>query len=1175
MSNKIQYTAGFLTILILLSGVIYITLNETVRLRVDEDKSTFYVKNDNNRWIVSGREYNSLFDGNSKMKRDLSNTEVTHKLSDYEFIAIRTTKYQRGPVVKDIYYFQTHTDDVTLFPVSHTVEIINGTGFFYRYEVRNLDYDGESLNLNSTSMDFGLNMKVEWDEGYRWAKVYKSGILKVQYDIKSDREIFNVRLFDPPIGPGNYCYQETANKTSICGGVNTGNYDNRGSFLGSFPASNAYDEDYSTFAIATNSQSGEVFINYTKPPESINGTIWQISIEDLITVNRTIPESCWDYDTERLVLKMNTTNNGALDLPARADCYNGSTWVNLYNTSTGALYEEAIYWAKSNFSFTFNNISDNVKAELGSLINISVNTSNEEDIVCIDVDHPQGGINVSCGENSTSYELNITFFREDNFTSRSSSENVSLFSGTGFIINDTIISKNALTGGFLDFNNVTDNDYDTFSNVNASLYQTIPDNTEIVIANLSYRISDISDPTETLIDFKYKKNDGSISRVNQTVSEKCIQVAKNNSNILELRYAIGTVVIDPINLSTLVLECKSNSGFTSVFSDTYSNRSNVAVYDQRVLEYESGVRVKSHKFDEPLNLSFNLTVYTNNTAINNVGLYLGSELVRSFDSLAPIDNLTLSTFNDSSTLKSVKFPSTGEVIRLGTIKIPKDATIQGTTLDLTPVNVTSVESVATSSQYQWTKSDSVFVDARNANEADDGQELATTTFNQDMVIAGQDSSTLDFTLKRLGLSFDTDFISTDADLSSFSIDLRRVRNVPLVSLIDGTLTIMKGNFSNNIGLDDYSNFDRDIVFAQATFSGPNPVPGLVSLTFNTTEIINTSGFSKFHIHETDRDFDNVAPVGQIDYGVAFAETGSDKLAELNFTQVDYPHDVFLEIGSIDGNREFSQSGIFNESTTVSGFNTTIQDFLSTCTADANGDCDVPIFIYSSTIGNITLDSIQINYTIDYNPIIINKTILENYLSTQDNISAIPIVIIKSDEVTGDTIQFDLTLYDHVGGNETIDVLFHNDDYTSNLTRTINYYHSGWNFTLPNNIDFLEFIPRTPTTQDVPAYGQTSISPIINITMRNYGNDTADFYIIVNETLDCTDVYVNNNSNISNSTQLQSDWINTESNLAESGNTKIWLWTDYNCSFTNWLLFNPSISLRACCSNCDICDEDLG
>jgi hypothetical protein len=202
-------TIGFLVLLVL-SSVIYISMSG-VRLRVDHDKSTFYVKNDANRWVVSGREYNKLFDGSSQMNRRTSGITIDQQVLDDKVIITRTTPYIRGPVIVDEYVFDGKIDDVRLFPVSHTVKIYNGSGYFYRYEVRDLVYDGESRALDVDSMSFGRNMKVEFDLDYRWARVYKSGIMKVQYDIESDYEEFSVRLFDPPVEA--LCYQETATST--------------------------------------------------------------------------------------------------------------------------------------------------------------------------------------------------------------------------------------------------------------------------------------------------------------------------------------------------------------------------------------------------------------------------------------------------------------------------------------------------------------------------------------------------------------------------------------------------------------------------------------------------------------------------------------------------------------------------------------------------------------------------------------------------------------------------------------------------------------------------------------------------------------------------------------------------------------------------------------------------
>ena len=57
MASKV--TVGLL-LLAIFSTVIYIQLNDQVRLRVDHDKSTIYVPHENYSWIwtVGGREYN-------------------------------------------------------------------------------------------------------------------------------------------------------------------------------------------------------------------------------------------------------------------------------------------------------------------------------------------------------------------------------------------------------------------------------------------------------------------------------------------------------------------------------------------------------------------------------------------------------------------------------------------------------------------------------------------------------------------------------------------------------------------------------------------------------------------------------------------------------------------------------------------------------------------------------------------------------------------------------------------------------------------------------------------------------------------------------------------------------------------------------------------------------------
>ena len=213
MNNKI--IVGLLVITILASSAVYITLSgQGIKMRVDNDQTTFYVLNENSRWIVSGREYNKLFDGTSQMNRDTSGVYVNTTISGMDVWINRYTPYIRGPVIIDTYHYKGDIADKTLFPISHKIEVINGSGFFYRYEVRDLDYSGDTYKLNGeTVLLFGNNMKVELNPNYRWAWVYKIGIVRAQYDINSDYEIFYARLFDPPnitiYSPLNISYNTT------------------------------------------------------------------------------------------------------------------------------------------------------------------------------------------------------------------------------------------------------------------------------------------------------------------------------------------------------------------------------------------------------------------------------------------------------------------------------------------------------------------------------------------------------------------------------------------------------------------------------------------------------------------------------------------------------------------------------------------------------------------------------------------------------------------------------------------------------------------------------------------------------------------------------------------------------------------------------------------------------
>jgi len=219
--DRTNFTLGTLLIVLLATSII-VTL-DNVRIRVSEDKTTFYVPHEDYSWIftVSGTEHNRLYDGTRGMNRRKSDISIrNYTVGDFYFIE-RYTPYIRGPIIIDTYKFNPNLKDIELFPISHTVEIYNASGYFYRYIVDDLSDTGPRRKLTGeTVLSFGKNMKVELHPGYRWAWIGSNNLgkgsdsLAAQYDIFSDYEVFNVRLFDPIVNNTFYNANFTADSSS-------------------------------------------------------------------------------------------------------------------------------------------------------------------------------------------------------------------------------------------------------------------------------------------------------------------------------------------------------------------------------------------------------------------------------------------------------------------------------------------------------------------------------------------------------------------------------------------------------------------------------------------------------------------------------------------------------------------------------------------------------------------------------------------------------------------------------------------------------------------------------------------------------------------------------------------------------------------------------------------------
>lgn len=137
----------------------------------------------------------------------------------------------------------------------------------------------------------------------------------------------------------DWCYQESANASTSCGGLSTGSYALNGTWVGL--GVNVTDGDWDTRDIADGvGYSGLLYVNYSKPTNFENNSAWQIK-SGVVRHNATITRECLAQEPIQLRIESRFTNPGNNLTTA---CYNGSDWV-VNNTGTGiALFEEAMYW---------------------------------------------------------------------------------------------------------------------------------------------------------------------------------------------------------------------------------------------------------------------------------------------------------------------------------------------------------------------------------------------------------------------------------------------------------------------------------------------------------------------------------------------------------------------------------------------------------------------------------------------------------------------------------------------------------------------------------------------------------------------------------------------------------------------------------------------------------------
>ena len=155
--------------------------------------------------------------------------------------------------------------------------------------------------------------------------------------------------------PNTMCYQESANVSTACGGLNTGTYTLAGPGTWTNGGSPVYDGNWSSGDILSGIDSDAyIYINYSIPTNAQNSSLWEVEDFGPVVTNLSLTSCIWSGN----ILQLRIDSNNQVP-PAGAhhtfwDCFNGSSWVQLRSGPSGALgpYEEAMIWNISNTLFS-------------------------------------------------------------------------------------------------------------------------------------------------------------------------------------------------------------------------------------------------------------------------------------------------------------------------------------------------------------------------------------------------------------------------------------------------------------------------------------------------------------------------------------------------------------------------------------------------------------------------------------------------------------------------------------------------------------------------------------------------------------------------------------------------------------------------------------------------------
>ena len=616
----------------------------------------------------------------------------------------------------------------------------------------------------------------------------------------------------------------------------------------------------------------------------------------------------------------------------------------------------------------------------------------------------------------------------------------------------------------------------------------------------------------------------SISANNSPGTSICIDIDHPDYGT---NYACGSGSVT-VNITPTYFRKTTFNDSTTVKNITFAGPGNQTVY------------VRLHVLDELRSLLLNVTGFSSGGIYpNGVELYAGRNLSNTIGLLLNSSKGSVTTFSDASTEKNVTFTTASTQVA-GYLYLPKQADVTSATFSFRGTDDFTRQENANSTSFGIRESDSfasIYMNYSKPPTVSNNSLWMTKMGNSSSGTVKTENNTLPLGCWNQGttlqLRLRTSRTSTTHSSEAQCYNGSSWQNVTVSGL--GTATTFICNYRVNPS------------YSEKVFDGD----------------YNTYGFWSWPD-------DDYVGEGWCDFlypGKGSTEYTAERLYEETMYWSLAPTNPFMEVGYITGVRDWSHPGHFNTTSVSGNVSAKINTFLESCTANSQGYCLVPVYVYSEG-GRLSVNNVSVDFTYEVNPVNVSLSGLSQYLSSNNTTGFVDVPLTFYSAQEG-IIQINDVKLDYVGGNSTINVTAHNDAYTSVRNVSLILHHSRWNYSFPQNVRSFEFVPQTPSSKQVQPRGQSSSKPFLNITSLAY-SQPFNFSVYVNESYSCVNLTWWNASNYSQSIQANGTWKDLL-RLSLGNSSGVWVWADYACNYTTWRAWRPQVSLRACAVG-SYCDE---